>query len=249
MRGLLGYEPREYLQGRTSGWSGSIPRTFAAGPGRVPAPVRARPPLCEYRFRHKDGAYRWVSDEQRLVRDEAGEPLEVVGSWSDITERKRAEAALRERTALLGLLQAVAVAANEAATVEEAMRFCLERVCAHTGWPVGHVYALAGDGTGELVPTAVWHLADPERYAPFRAATEAARFAPGVGLPGRVVASGKPAWIIDVTRIPTSRARRPRPRPGSRPASPFPCWSGARSWPCSSSSRARRSSRTGRCSS
>ncbi|MGH8490767.1 MAG: putative bifunctional diguanylate cyclase/phosphodiesterase, partial [Gammaproteobacteria bacterium] len=48
----------------------------------------------EYRFRHADGSYRWFHDSYRLVRDEAaGHPLEVVGSWTDITARKAAEEA------------------------------------------------------------------------------------------------------------------------------------------------------------
>jgi len=50
----------------------------------------------EYRFLHKNGRYIWVQDEARLIRDEAGESLEIVGSWKDITEHKRAEKALRE---------------------------------------------------------------------------------------------------------------------------------------------------------
>src|SRR5690606_2868791 len=45
----------------------------------------------EYRFRKRDGSYCWVNDSQQLIRDEDGQPLEVVGSWSDINERKRAE--------------------------------------------------------------------------------------------------------------------------------------------------------------
>jgi PAS domain S-box-containing protein len=60
--------------------------------------------VCEYRFRKKDGNYCWVNDEQHLVRNEAGEPAEVVGSWSDISARKAAEEAedrARERLALL----------------------------------------------------------------------------------------------------------------------------------------------------
>src|SRR5262249_58370528 len=48
----------------------------------------------EYRFRKNDGEYCWVSDELRLVYDKAGNPDEVVGSWSDITERKAAEEAI-----------------------------------------------------------------------------------------------------------------------------------------------------------
>ena len=61
---------------------------------------------CEYRFRRKDGTYCWVNDEQTLVRDAAGEPLEVVGSWSDIGPRKAAEAAeAHARERLNGLLE------------------------------------------------------------------------------------------------------------------------------------------------
>jgi PAS domain S-box-containing protein len=50
----------------------------------------------DYRFRHLDGSYRWLRDECRLVPDAAGEPLEVVGTWTDITARVRAEEALRD---------------------------------------------------------------------------------------------------------------------------------------------------------
>jgi PAS domain S-box-containing protein len=45
----------------------------------------------EYRFRHKDGSYRWVNDQQHLIRGVDGKPFEIVGSWSDITARKAAE--------------------------------------------------------------------------------------------------------------------------------------------------------------
>ena len=34
-----------------------------------------------------------MNDEQRLIRDGDGKPLEIVGSWSDITARKAAEEA------------------------------------------------------------------------------------------------------------------------------------------------------------
>jgi serine phosphatase RsbU (regulator of sigma subunit)/PAS domain-containing protein len=47
--------------------------------------------VAEYRFRKKDGIYCWVSDEQHLVRDRNGNPLEVIGSWSEVTARKTAE--------------------------------------------------------------------------------------------------------------------------------------------------------------
>ena len=53
---------------------------------------------CEYRFRHKDGTYRWIRDELRLVQAARGQTVEAVGAWLDITERKRAEEALEEKS-------------------------------------------------------------------------------------------------------------------------------------------------------
>ena len=76
----------------------------------------------------------------------------------------------------------------------------IDQVCRLTGWPVGHVYVTASDGTPDLVPTSLWFLDDPARFEVFREVTEHTRFAPGRGLPGRVLASGQPAWIVDVRR-------------------------------------------------
>ncbi len=50
---------------------------------------------CEYRTRRKDGTYYWVSDRGIAVWDEQGRVVRMVGSEADITERKRAEEALR----------------------------------------------------------------------------------------------------------------------------------------------------------
>jgi PAS domain S-box-containing protein len=117
----------------------------------------------------------------------------VVYSW------KRSERSQREESAYVRLLHDVTEAANTEPDADGALQTCLDRVCAHTGWPVGHVYRPADDGTGVLAPTHIWHLDDPGHFETFRAITEKTRFAPGVGLPGRVLESGRPAWIVDVT--------------------------------------------------
>ena len=63
----------------------------------------------EYRFKASDGQYLWMHDSLRLIRDEAGAPLEVVGSLTDITARKSMEDALQktgdEQRALIDKLQ------------------------------------------------------------------------------------------------------------------------------------------------
>jgi PAS domain S-box-containing protein len=90
---LLGYCPDEYLKDADF-WRGRVhPDDIASVEAEQALLFERDRHTAEYRFRTKDGSYRWVSDEQHLIRDEKGEPFEIVGSWSDVTDRKNAEAA------------------------------------------------------------------------------------------------------------------------------------------------------------
>jgi PAS domain S-box-containing protein len=46
---------------------------------------------CKYRLLHRDGNYRWIRDDMQLVLAEDGRPLELIGSWIDITNQVEAE--------------------------------------------------------------------------------------------------------------------------------------------------------------
>ena len=50
----------------------------------------------EYRIVWPDGSLRWVEGRGKVVRNEAGDPVRMIGVCADITERKRADEALRE---------------------------------------------------------------------------------------------------------------------------------------------------------
>jgi signal transduction histidine kinase len=67
----------------------------------------------EYRFRHKDGTYRWIREENRLVRDKERRPQEVIGYWTDITEHKRMEASLAEARRLATIGEAAAMVGHD----------------------------------------------------------------------------------------------------------------------------------------
>ncbi|MDO8877382.1 MAG: PAS domain-containing protein [Pseudolabrys sp.] len=70
-----------------------------------------KPYDLEFRLRHKNGEYRWVHSRGKALRDETNRPVRMLGSMTDVTERRRAEAAVNEshtnleraeRMALLG---------------------------------------------------------------------------------------------------------------------------------------------------
>ncbi|WP_449430007.1 PAS domain-containing sensor histidine kinase [Pseudomonas putida] len=51
---------------------------------------------CRYRLRDSLGGYHWVLDEARLLRNDLGQPVEVVGLWLDVSEATEAAERVRQ---------------------------------------------------------------------------------------------------------------------------------------------------------
>lgn len=109
-----------------------------------------------------------------------------------ITEKSTRDLYARQR--LLALLEAVATAACQCDTLEAELAAALKAICLHFGWTVAHVYN-RDDEWDELVSDGIWYLTDKVGSKLFKTATEGWRFSVGVGLPGRVLETGKPLWI------------------------------------------------------
>ncbi len=93
IRDQLGYEPEEYLKDADFWRSRVHPDDLAATEAESVNLFKHGRHTIEYRFRKKDGSYCWVNDAQQLIRDKQGQAIEVIGSWSDVTQRKQAEEA------------------------------------------------------------------------------------------------------------------------------------------------------------
>ena len=114
IEGMLGYHPDEYIKDAAF-WRAHVhPDDLADVEAKQEQVFDKGQHLAEYRFRKKDGSYSWVSDEQRLIRESNGTPLEVVGSWSNIDGRKEAERALLAAQFELEQATQAALEANEA---------------------------------------------------------------------------------------------------------------------------------------
>jgi PAS domain S-box-containing protein len=137
----------------------------------------------------------------------------------DISERRRAEEAKRREAALIELLQSVTVAANSSSTIERAAQLCLDRICSHTGWPLGHVYRRANNSTPELTSSGCWYTAAGGGFDIFREKIEAC----GTSLAGSILASGKPEWIANLAEVePLSERTCAAVEAGIRSAFAFP---------------------------
>jgi PAS domain S-box-containing protein len=103
------------LAGYTPGELAALPMETVVGlmhpddRARVSAVIAAsaadgggRPQTVEYRLRHRNGEHRWVLDRFVTRVDEQGGPLALIGSLSDIHDRKRAE---EQRASLEAQLQ------------------------------------------------------------------------------------------------------------------------------------------------
>ena len=97
---VLGYEAAEFLRD-THFWVKHIhPEDSERIIADLPQLFENSYHSHEYRFLHKDGEYRWLYVQLRLVSSLAtNNPQEIVGYAVDITERKRAEDALSQSEA------------------------------------------------------------------------------------------------------------------------------------------------------
>jgi PAS domain S-box-containing protein len=91
---MLGYSPDE-IERNLEGWSSRIhPDDAAPTMALINDHFEGRTAAyqSEHRMRAKDGTYRWILDQGKVVtRDSNGKPLRVVGTHADITAQKTAE--------------------------------------------------------------------------------------------------------------------------------------------------------------
>jgi diguanylate cyclase (GGDEF)-like protein/PAS domain S-box-containing protein len=152
------------------------------------------------------------------VFDDRDEVEFAIAAFSDVTDRLRLERFVK-------LLQSVAIAANEASTLHEALRVGLDLVCEIAGWPLGHCWIAeraADGGDATLMSASIWHNEGGADLAQFVRLTSRTQLQFGEGLPGRVAATGEPAWILDTHNDSEFIRSHPVQAPSIRAAFAFP---------------------------
>jgi PAS domain S-box-containing protein len=93
---LLGYEPAELIGSELTSLThpGDAARVHAATQALLASPDGQQ--TIAYRLRHRKGHWIMLESHRRLVRDEAGRPVEFVSVARDVTEQRRLEEQLRQ---------------------------------------------------------------------------------------------------------------------------------------------------------
>ncbi len=137
----------------------------------------------------KDGTERPIDDSAAPILDADGKVVGSVLVFRDITERRRAEQHRSVRLAATHWL-------SESAGADDGASGVLRAVCENLGWDVGFFWTV--DPVRQaLICRQSWHK-EGVSVEEFETASCNRTFAQGKGLPGRVWATGKPAWILDI---------------------------------------------------
>jgi PAS domain S-box-containing protein len=146
----------------------------------------------DYRIvRPTDGAVRWLSVRGRVLRDEEGRPTGMAGVCADITERKQAELGLAVQYAISRVL-------SLSTSVEEATPRLIAAIAEALGWDVGALWRV--DEDDDVLRYVGGWSASRAAGSHFLRKSREFLMERGLGLPGRVWASGRPAWIPDLAR-------------------------------------------------
>ena len=221
-RRMLGYSEGDVAETR-EGWDALIHPEDRAAATRAMADHLARK-TENYRLEHRllcrDGRYRWILSRGLAQFDEAGRPVRVVGTHSDIHARKVAEdelASERERLRVTLRAMVEAVITTDRHGVVNFLNDAAEQL---TGWEGG---AAIGRTLAEVCPLQHERTAEPLPAPHERALTDALvvelpkatalvhrqgvrRLVEGRCAPIRDVAS-QPAGVVLVLRDMTERAK------------------------------------------
>ena len=101
MTKLLGYSKEEIKDGKKWWYENIFKEDLNKKETKISSIFKDKHIIREYRFYKKNRELIWIRDELVLIEDEKGNPKEIIGAWTEITELKEKEKEIEDRKKLL----------------------------------------------------------------------------------------------------------------------------------------------------
>ncbi|AUT02586.1 ATPase [Nostoc sp. CENA543] len=111
--------------------------------------------ITEHRVQCKDGTYKWILDRGQALWDETGNVVRMVGSHTDITERKQTEAELQKQNLRSQLFAEITVKIRETLHIQEILQTSVQEVQKLLQADRVVIFRLWPDGSGTVEQEAV----------------------------------------------------------------------------------------------
>lgn len=169
----------------------------------------------EKRQLHQDGRMIYLRVNAVALRDDAGKIMGMTGTACDITESKMVEKEIRLLLATNQTINRLGgmrfenspsrlsrsgngrAGTNDDVPLLSALSLILKLICTEIQWDAGEAWLLSHNGK-VLECRAGWY-GEKGAFNKLRRYSETVSFAPGVGLPGRIVFSRNSEWIEDIS--------------------------------------------------
>jgi PAS domain S-box-containing protein len=187
----IGYAPDE-IGDDLDEWTRRVhPDDLEPAVNRVRQYLDARAPSFEneFRFRHKDGSYRWILARAHVVLDRERSPVRLIGIHLDITRRKQEQLWLAEQNAVL---EEVARGARPEQILDRLTQ-AIERV---VDGSMASAMVLASDGVH------IRHVAAPNLPPAYREAIDGQPIGPQAGSCGTAMFRAQPVVVGDIATDP-----------------------------------------------
>ena len=119
VKAIVGYDPQEMLADSKFLSSRIHPEDLPEFIVKFSDLSEGKNCICEYRFLHRDGLYRWLRTELKLLVDSRGLAIEIIGYAADISNSKYAEIALQQQCERERLVEAIARRVRQSLQLEE----------------------------------------------------------------------------------------------------------------------------------
>ncbi|MEH2174044.1 GAF domain-containing protein [Nostoc sp.] len=111
--------------------------------------------VCEYRVQCQDGSYKWILDRGQALWDALGDIVRMVGSYTDITNRKRADEELKRQNLRSQLFAEITLKIRDSLQIDEILQTTVTEVQKLLQADRVLIFRLEPDGSGTVVQEAV----------------------------------------------------------------------------------------------